>query len=160
VAEAANIRHIVGATGKLSEGSIQRFYKLDDKSLLEMGDFAGALIKYLRKKNFAKFTIAGGFAKIAKLSQGNMDLHSGRSQLDMISLASNLENNGAPTSLVKAAYDAKSAGSLLACSGKYPLAEVIASQALEVVYSKLQRLDIDVDIVIFDRSGKLIGHAT
>ena len=160
VAEAADIRHIVGATGKVSEASIQRLYKLDDKSLLEMGDFAGALIKYLRQKNFTKFTIAGGFAKIAKLSQGNMDLHSGRSQLDMVSLASNLESNGAPMSLVKEAYDAKSAASLLACSGKYPLPEVIANQALEVVSSKLQRLDIDVDIVIFDRSGKLIGHAT
>jgi cobalt-precorrin-5B (C1)-methyltransferase len=46
-----------------------------------MGDFAGGLLKYLRVHPVLRLTIAGGFAKLTKLAQGALDLHSGRSQV-------------------------------------------------------------------------------
>jgi cobalt-precorrin-5B (C1)-methyltransferase len=52
-----------------------------------MGDFAGGLLKYLRAHPVPRLTIAGGFAKLTKLAQGALDLHSGRSQVDMTWLA-------------------------------------------------------------------------
>lgn len=47
-----------------------------------MGDFAGGVLKYLREHPIDKLTIAGGFAKLTKLAQGALDLHSSRSQVD------------------------------------------------------------------------------
>ena len=52
-----------------------------------MGDFAGGLLKYLRDHPIPKLTIAGGFAKLTKLAQGALDLHSSRSEVDRDFLA-------------------------------------------------------------------------
>ena len=41
----------------------------------------------MRKHPVERLTIAGGFAKMVKLAQGALDLHSGRSQVDMNWLA-------------------------------------------------------------------------
>ena len=54
---------------------------------MDMGDFAGGLLKYVREHPVARVTIGGGFGKITKLAQGAMDLHSGRSQVDFEWLA-------------------------------------------------------------------------
>ena len=50
--------------------------------MLDMGDFVGGMLKYLRRNPVPRVTIGGGFAKLTKLAQGHMDLHSGRSQVD------------------------------------------------------------------------------
>ena len=46
-----------------------------------MGDFAGAVLKYLRRHPVPRLTMAGGIGKLAKLADGHLDLHSGRSQV-------------------------------------------------------------------------------
>ncbi len=55
-----------------------------------MGDFAGGTLKYLKRKPVPRVTLAGGFAKLAKLAQGHLDLHSSRSTVDVADLASEL----------------------------------------------------------------------
>ncbi len=87
VARAAALKHIAGSTGSTSEAAVQQLYSLPDIALIDMGDFAGGLLKYLRVHPIDKVTIAGGFAKITKLAQGAMDLHSARSQIDLSFLA-------------------------------------------------------------------------
>ena len=52
-----------------------------------MGDFAGGLLKYLRVRPVARVTIAGGPAKMTKLSEGMLDLHSKRGAVDLAALA-------------------------------------------------------------------------
>ena len=47
-----------------------------------MGDFAGAVLKYVRRHPVDRLTICGGFAKLSKLAAGHLDLHSARSQVD------------------------------------------------------------------------------
>jgi cobalt-precorrin-5B (C1)-methyltransferase len=39
---------VLGATGSTSEKTAQEFYTLPDIACLDMGDFAGGLLKYLR----------------------------------------------------------------------------------------------------------------
>ena len=87
VARAAGLTHVAGSTGSTSEAAVQQLYSLPDIALIDMGDFAGGLLKYLRVHPIDKVTIAGGFAKITKLAQGAMDLHSARSQIDLSFLA-------------------------------------------------------------------------
>ena len=47
---------------------MQKILGLPDVALIDMGDFAGGLLKYLRKNPVEKLTLAGGPGKIAKLA--------------------------------------------------------------------------------------------
>ncbi|MEO5873987.1 MAG: cobalt-precorrin-5B (C(1))-methyltransferase, partial [Streptosporangiaceae bacterium] len=47
VARAAGHQHVAGCTGSTSELVAGRLYGLPDDALLDMGDFAGAVLKYL-----------------------------------------------------------------------------------------------------------------
>src|SRR5438270_2816543 len=67
VARAAGLGHIAAATGSTSERAVQALYGLPEHALIDMGDFAGGTLKYLRRHPVPHLTLAGGFAKIAKL---------------------------------------------------------------------------------------------
>src|SRR5262249_26584917 len=82
VARAAGLERIAAATGATSERAVQRLYDLPDHALIDMGDFAGATLKYLRRHPIPRLTIAGGFAKLAKLPPGHLDFHSARTPLN------------------------------------------------------------------------------
>jgi cobalt-precorrin-5B (C1)-methyltransferase len=125
-----------------------------------MGDFVGGLLKYLRDNPIPRLTIAGGFAKIAKLAAGNMDLHSGRSQIDFDRLAEILSDLGADPGLIEAARHANTASEVLgkARAANLTLAERIANDA------RVSALDvlaggIEVEVLVFDRDGVLVGRA-
>ena len=60
---------------------------LPEEAYLDMGDFVGGLLKYLKRNPVARVTIAGGFAKMVKLAQGAIDLHSARGTVDFAALA-------------------------------------------------------------------------
>ena len=78
VARATGITHVAGATGRTSEAAVKTLYDLPETALLDMGDFVGGTLKYLRTHPVPRVTIAGGIAKITKLAQGMLDLHSAR----------------------------------------------------------------------------------
>ncbi|MEO1066556.1 MAG: cobalt-precorrin-5B (C(1))-methyltransferase, partial [Pseudomonadota bacterium] len=77
VARAEGLAHVAGSTGSTSEQVVQAHYGLPDHAMLDMGDFVGGMLKYLRQNPVPKLTIGGGFAKLTKLGQGFLDLHSG-----------------------------------------------------------------------------------
>src|SRR5262245_34973426 len=106
VARANGLRHVAACTGSTSEAGIRRLYDLPDIALIDMGDFAGGMLKYLRRHPVPRLTIAGGFAKIAKLACGAGDLHSERSQVDNRLLAQALSDLGATAALVESAHTA------------------------------------------------------
>ncbi|HHC30196.1 MAG TPA: cobalt-precorrin-5B (C(1))-methyltransferase, partial [Rhodobacterales bacterium] len=87
VARAGGLSHVAGCTGATSERAVQALYGLPDHAMLDMGDFAGGMLKCLARHPVARVTIGGGPGKLAKLAQGALDLHSGRSQVDFERLA-------------------------------------------------------------------------
>jgi len=87
VADANQIQHIAACTGSGSEQMIQAHYQLSEMALIEMGDFVGAVLKYLKKVPIAKLSIVGGFGKMTKLAAGHLDLHSRKSTIDFDFLA-------------------------------------------------------------------------
>ncbi|HYZ41089.1 MAG TPA: cobalt-precorrin-5B (C(1))-methyltransferase, partial [Stellaceae bacterium] len=95
VARAAGYAHVAAATGSTSERAVQRLYDLPEAALIDMGDFVGGTLKYLRRHPVPRLTLAGGFAKIAKLAQGHLDLHSSRSRVNAAALADMLAALGA-----------------------------------------------------------------
>ena len=82
VASANDITHIAAATGSTSESFVQNQLGMPEIAVVEMGDFAGAVLKHLRKVPMDKLTICGGFGKISKLASGHQSLHSKDASID------------------------------------------------------------------------------
>ncbi len=83
VARALGLDHVAGATGATSEKAIQALHGLPDPAIIDMGDFVGGMLKYLRRHPVERVTVAGGLAKMTKLAQGMLDLHSKRGAVDL-----------------------------------------------------------------------------
>jgi len=160
VARATGQSHVAGCTGSTSEAAVQKLYGLPDSAMLDMGDFAGGLLKYLRKHPLPRLTIGGGFGKISKLAQGFLDLHSGRSQVDFAWLAERLEDLAAPADLVAAAAKANTAMEVLSAAeaAGLPLADAVAEAARRQARALLAP-ETAVEVLIFDRQGKQVGRA-
>lgn len=160
VARAAGIQHIAAATGATSERAVQQLYGLPSHALIDMGDFVGATLKYLRRHPVAQLTIAGGFAKLAKLAGGHLDLHSSRSGIDIFALAAMLEELGAEApGLPAAARTAGGAAEILAIAGdkREALARKVAAQAREVALATLSG-KAAVEVAIVDRKGEFLAR--
>ena len=161
VARANALPKIAGATGSTSEAAVRRHYALPDIALIDMGDFAGGMLKYLRRKPVPDIVIAGGFAKMSKLAQGFLDLHSGRSQVDFQWLADQAQDIGAAAPLRKAITDANTAAevlSLCAAAG-IPISDRIAVLARQTARDTLKDAPVAVETMIVDRSGTIIASA-
>jgi cobalt-precorrin-5B (C1)-methyltransferase len=159
VARAAGIDHIAAATGSTSERAVQRLYELPEHALIDMGDFAGATLKYLRRHPVPWLTLAGGFAKLAKLAAGHLDLHSSRSSVDTGDLADMLAGLGADPATLIAARASDSAGVILDLAGerKNALAERVARQAREFALASLSG-HTAVEVAIVDRAGAFLAR--
>src|SRR5262249_55839846 len=158
---ANGVEHVAACTGSTSEAGVRRLYDLPDIGIIDMGDFAGGMLKYLRRHPLPRVTIAGGFAKIAKLAAGAGDLHSGRSQVDSGLLAQALFDLGATPAQVAAARQANTANEVLsvARAAGLPLADRIAEHA-QTVARAMAEDRLSVEIAIFDRDGGLAGRAS
>jgi cobalt-precorrin-5B (C1)-methyltransferase len=161
VARAEGLPHVLGATGSTSEKAAQIFHGLPDGALLDMGDFAGGLLKYLRAHPVPRLTIAGGFAKMAKLAQGALDLHSGRSQIDnlhFLSLPCTENLTEASRARIQSANTALEILGIMNELG-INIAEDIAESARRTAVSVLREAPVEVDVIVIDRSGNIIAHA-
>ena len=148
VARAGGQSHVAGCTGATSEKVVQNLHGLPDHAMLDMGDFAGGMLKYLQKNPIDRVTIGGGIGKMTKLAQGAVDLHSGRSQVDFKALADLAE--------VPEVEQANSALEAYEICGA-PLADKIAKAALAQVNARFG--GPEYDIVIIDRAGTIIARA-
>ncbi len=155
VARASGLTHVMGATGATSEAAAQRHHNLSDIACLDMGDFAGGLMKYLRRHPVDRFTLAGGFAKLVKLGQGAMDLHSGRSQVDFAELAQLAGAAGCDPAPIAAANTAMEALE----HGGPALAQAVAGKALNAVDNVLRGSGVGTDVIVVDRSGRIVAQA-
>ncbi|MHA1107677.1 MAG: cobalt-precorrin-5B (C(1))-methyltransferase [Alphaproteobacteria bacterium] len=158
VARANGIAHIAGATGNTSESAVQVHYGLPLEALIDMGDFAGGMLKYLRKQPVPRVTIAGGFAKLVKLAQGHMDLHSSRSQVDFDKLAAWLTELGATEEIAAMVRQANTAAEVLELAGPLPLADMVARRAREAALAMLAG-GVELDVLVVDRAGRVTGEA-
>lgn len=159
VARANGFDHVAGATGKTSESAVQKLLQLSNYALIDMGDFAGGMLKYLRDNPVPRLTIAGGFAKLTKLGQGFLDLHSGRSQVDFDWLADGALAIGGGDRLVESIRNANTANHALEFARKSGLAlgNYVALQATETAKKVIEDSEISLDVLVFDREGSKIG---
>ena len=165
VAKANQITHIAACTGSGSEQMIQAHYQLSEMALIEMGDFVGAVLKYLKRVPIAKLSIVGGFGKISKLAAGHLDLHSRKSRIDFQFLA-----DIATESLENTQQSGKIQAYILACNTsiqalkfcqteQIDLATRICERAL-VTAQRYVPIGIQIEVFVIDRSNQLVGRAS
>ena len=151
VALAMGLTHVVGSTGGTSEKAAMTRLGLPIEAYLDMGDFVGGLLKYVRRHPVERVTIVGGFAKLVKLAQGAMDLHSGRSTVDFEMLAALLSEQR------DAVLSANTANEVLALGGP-----ILARQIAELARSRAQDIVGEatrVDVLVVDRAGAIVGES-
>ncbi len=161
VARAAGHTHVAGCTGSTSERTVQQLYGLPEDALLDMGDFAGAVLKYLRRHPVPRLTVAGGIGKLAKLAEGHLDLHSGRSQVSFAALAQLVADAGGSAELTAAVREANTALDALQRSqaAGLPLGDLVAAGARRTAEGVLIGAPVQVDVVVIDRAGTIVGRA-
>ena len=161
VARAAGLDHIAGSTGASSEAAVRKLYDLPEIALIDMGDFVGGMLKYVRAHPLPRVTVAGGVAKMTKLAQGLLDLHSGRGSVDLAALAKFAAAAGASAALqarVTASNTAAEAFAHAQAEG-IALGDAVAEAAREVAAAVVEGQEIAIDTVLFDRDGRLVGRA-
>ena len=139
---------------------MQRLYGLPEQALIDMGDFVGGTLKYLRAHPVPRLTLAGGFAKLAKLAAGHLDLHSSRSRVDPAASRALLADAGARAGDRRPRRrSCDSAGEILDLAGALgpALAEAVARRAREVALATLSG-DTAVEVAIVDRAGAFLAH--
>jgi len=160
VANANDITHIAATTGNTSEDAIRKHYDLSDMSLIEMGDFAGAVLKHLRKVPIARLSICGGFGKISKLAKGHMDLNSRASSIDFEWLAQVTGSLGGSTTLCENVRNANtSIEALELCKHEQiDLAATLCELARDVA-KKVAPDNVDIEVIATDRQGNFVGRS-
>ena len=161
VARAGGCAHIGAATGDVSEGAIRARYRLPDHALIDMGDFVGGLLKYLREHPVARLTIAGGPAKMTKLAEGKLDLHSKRGAVDLAALAARVADAGGAPSLVAAITNANSAlhAYELAEAEGFDLPALIAESAWATAARVLAGAAVEFEVVVVGRDGRVLASS-
>jgi cobalt-precorrin-5B (C1)-methyltransferase len=161
VARAAGLAHIAGSTGSSSESAVQKFHCLPEIALIDMGDFVGGMLKYLRRHPIPRVTIAGGVGKMTKLAQGLLDLHSKRGSVDLAALAALAGAAGASEALVQRVMASNTTAEAFAhaAAAKLTLGDQVARAAQKTAADVVTNSGIEIEIVLFDRDGQLAGHA-
>ncbi|MGW6743737.1 cobalt-precorrin-5B (C(1))-methyltransferase [Streptomyces sp. NPDC055025] len=161
VARAAGRTHVAGCTGSTSEKTVRTEYDLPEDALLDMGDFAGAVLTYLRRHPVPRLTLCGGFAKLSKLAAGHLDLHSSRSQVDKSFLAALATRAGADATLAAEVSEANTGlGALQLCRSRgIPLGDMVAAGARGEALRVLRGAPVVVDVICIDRAGTVVGRS-
>ena len=153
VARAMGLEHLAGCTGSTSEDAVRAHFGLPLEAMIDMGDFAGGLLKYLREHPVPRVTIGGGFGKMVKLAQGAMDLHSGRSQVDFHWLA-----DLAPELPRDQVLVANTAQQVLEMAPGLDLARRVALRAQAAAQAMLRGAPVQANVLIVARDGRVVAN--
>ena len=161
VARANGYRHIAACTGNASEDAMRAYYQLPDIALIEMGDFAGAVFKHLKRAPVDKLSMCGGFGKLSKLAAGHLDLHSRHSSIDLPQLAAWSAQHAASDAALQAAIvGANTSQEALAMARNkgVPLGDIVCARARDVA-REIVPASVEVEMFAIDRQGNIIGVA-
>ncbi|MER2604892.1 MAG: cobalt-precorrin-5B (C(1))-methyltransferase [Siculibacillus sp.] len=159
VARAEGLTHVAGSTGSTTEAAVAALHRLPEQALIEMGDFVGGMLKYLRAHPVPRVTVAGGPGKMVKLAQGLTDLHSKRGAVDHAFLAEVAAHAGAEAAVVERIRNANSALEVFEIAKEIglDLAGPIAEAAHRTAAALLRGSGTELEVAIFDRAGALVA---
>lgn len=161
VAYTNDVQHIAACTGSTSEAfAIKQYPDIPEMGLIEMADFAGAVLKHVKHSPVAKLSIVGGFGKLTKLAAGHLDLHSRASSIDFQFLAEQAKHVGAEDNLIASILNSNtSLEALKLCQqANIPFANRICELARNKAKSILPETT-QVEVWAISKKGDMVGHA-
>lgn len=160
VAASNDYTHVAASTGNASEAFISEHYGLNDMQLIEMGDFAGAVLKHLKKAPVKRVTICGGFGKISKLADGHLDLHSSRSSINLVKLSDVARKLGADEALATSIEACNTSLEALGLCQQHgiDLANAVCQNALNFAQTTVPS-SVQLEVFAVNRQGKLLASA-
>ena len=168
VARVNGFTHLAASTGIASEHAIKEYYQMDEISLIEMGDFVGAMMKYLRRgkidpksgNRIQKLSISAGFGKLTKLANGHLDLNSRQSSIDFEQLANIAKKLGASTELQQQILNANTTIQVLNMTKQAGLdiATVVCIEALKFAKTIVHE-SIEVEVWAVNRKGLFVANS-
>ncbi|MEM5436050.1 cobalt-precorrin-5B (C(1))-methyltransferase [Paraburkholderia diazotrophica] len=161
VARANGYTHIAACTGNASEDAMRAYYRLPDIALIEMGDFAGAVLKHLKRAPVDTLSMCGGFGKLSKLAAGHLDLHSRNSSIDLPLLAAWSAGHDASDAALQAAIvgaNTSQEALAMALEKGVPLGDIVCARARDVA-REIVPATVAVEMFAIDRKGNIVGAA-
>lgn len=160
VARAIGLDHVAGCTGGTSEAFVRGQLGLSDEAIVEMGDMFGALLKYLRRNQLPRLTLASGFAKLSKFAAGHPDTHSARCSVDFEFLAEQAGEAGAGPGLQKQIRQANTSIQALEYCQEAGIA--LGDRVARLGLARTRRYlpeDVELSVFAVNRQGMLVGQA-
>jgi cobalt-precorrin-5B (C1)-methyltransferase len=163
VAAANGATHLVLSTGGRSESyARKRLPDLPDMAFVEMGEFAGHALDRAREHGIRSVTLAGMVGKLAKLAQGQFQLHVAGGGVDPAMLADVARRAGADEALgerIRHANTARHAQEMALEAGLRGFFDVLCESAARRC-SERTGGTVSVEAWCFDPdSGDLLGSA-
>lgn len=160
VARANGLSHIAACTGNRSEAAMRQHYGLNEMALIEMGDFAGAVLKHLKHTPLPRLSLCGGFGKITKLACGHLNLNNRASSIDFDHLARIASEQGAKVELTGRIATANTSieAYWLSRAEGVDIAQSICAQARDFARGVAGEAT-QIEVWAVDRGGEFVGHA-
>jgi cobalt-precorrin-5B (C1)-methyltransferase len=107
-----------------------------------------------------RVTVAGGVAKMTKLAQGLLDVHSKRGMADLDALAAVAVEAGASPELSERIRGANTVAEAFsaATAEDIPVGDAVAKAAWATAAAVLNGTDIELEVLVFNRDGELMGR--
>jgi cobalt-precorrin-5B (C1)-methyltransferase len=112
----------------------------------------------LRQHPIKRLTLAGGFGKFCKLADGFLDLHSGRSQVNLEVLARWAGEQGANELTRRLITEANTASEalIIAQQQNVPLGKVVAEKAQQIALEEVNG-KVSIEVLVYDRDGRMVA---
>ena len=160
VAAAAGCAEIVGSTGGRSEAYARALLPdLPQVAFVELGPFAGALLRRAGERGMAVVWLAGMIGKLSRIARGRLMTHSAGGAVDLRHLAGVARRAGAGAALaaeVAAAGTARRAQELVLGAGLRGFFDLLAADAVGACRGVVGPRP-EVRVLLFDFDGTLLG---
>ena len=153
---------VIMTTGGRSEDFARGIFGslIADHAYIQIGDFIGFSIKQCAIKKIKKAYVIGFIGKLTKMAMGIKQTHVKGSHVDMNFLAVLASRCGANNELVKKiklANTARHVGELIDQSGLSMFYDVLCEEVYNHL-SKYSPSELQIEIVLLDFTGKIIGN--
>ena len=156
VADAAGIRAPVFVPGHIGERAARAHFRVADGQIVEVGNEWGFVLEEALGRPFSALLILGHPGKLAKLTAGDWDTHSGRSASALPVVAALYA-----TLLGRPAAEAATVEGLFAAltvADKKTLGDALAEAIKEAIGKHTER-SFTPAVVLIDLAGRIIGEA-
>lgn len=160
LAHASGLDQMILATCSRAGEAARVLAGLPDTAVIEVGDFIGGALRFVRRRPLARVIVAADAVAAARLACGHLNLHPERAALDPAALAALMRGRGFDEDVLERLQEAGSGVGVLEMAEALglPLVEHLAARA-RLVAREAAGEGTALDVQVFDADGLLVGQS-